>query len=397
MRTIQPHLPKSNMSLMMTCLVATVAIPIFTLAEPVRLPYPRLLMLTSVVCLSLLNTWTGSPQEMWQPHQSTILGVLVSIQAMILGAPLPWINEPGFNGQGETIQAQEHRLLVQCKTVRYAMLSWLGGRLKPKEAVWQSISQEYWTHHALENVERVREWAQKNEMMKRYDPKSAPVHHHHAGQSAAAQALCNRKTKLPKPPGENLLRRLEQAVLDKFHVGGITPNDPVAADDEEGHDEMTSGTSRPFTKYKQKKFSVGLDKMGYNFTKDVETFNQSVERFLAAYPGSVAVDLNAFLLQVFGRDKLPKKVDAAGGLDGVIEDLIMNEVAALTLPSKMKKSTATPSKGSAKTKSSTKKRTKAEEDGEFLDDMSAAPPTKKVRQDGSRKEASQLDDAQEED
>ncbi len=30
------------------------------------------------VCLSILNTWHGSPNEMWQPNKSTILSVLIS-------------------------------------------------------------------------------------------------------------------------------------------------------------------------------------------------------------------------------------------------------------------------------------------------------------------------------
>lgn len=43
------------------------------------------------VCLSLLGTWPGQP---WDPSQSTLLQVLVSIQAMILCED-PWYNEPG--------------------------------------------------------------------------------------------------------------------------------------------------------------------------------------------------------------------------------------------------------------------------------------------------------------
>lgn len=35
-------------------------------------------------CRSLLGTWSGAPEEMWQPHKSTILQVLLSITSMIL-------------------------------------------------------------------------------------------------------------------------------------------------------------------------------------------------------------------------------------------------------------------------------------------------------------------------
>lgn len=47
------------------------------------------------VCLSLLNTWHGGRQEMWLPDKSTMLQVLVSIQALILNAE-PFFNEPGY-------------------------------------------------------------------------------------------------------------------------------------------------------------------------------------------------------------------------------------------------------------------------------------------------------------
>lgn len=39
------------------------------------------------VCLSLLNTWTGKGNEKWIPKQSTMLQVLVSIQALSVRYP----------------------------------------------------------------------------------------------------------------------------------------------------------------------------------------------------------------------------------------------------------------------------------------------------------------------
>jgi ubiquitin-protein ligase len=44
------------------------------------------------VCLSLLGTWSGPG---WNPSQSTLLQVLISIQAMILNET-PFLNEPGW-------------------------------------------------------------------------------------------------------------------------------------------------------------------------------------------------------------------------------------------------------------------------------------------------------------
>ncbi|KAA6355254.1 MAG: putative Ubiquitin-conjugating BIR-domain enzyme, partial [Streblomastix strix] len=47
------------------------------------------------VCLSLLGTWSGAQGEKWHPQHSTLLQVLVSIQALIL-VDQPYFNEPGY-------------------------------------------------------------------------------------------------------------------------------------------------------------------------------------------------------------------------------------------------------------------------------------------------------------
>ncbi|KAJ8460770.1 hypothetical protein OPV22_033696 [Ensete ventricosum] len=47
------------------------------------------------VCLSLLNTWSGEECEKWIPYKSSMLQVLVSIQALVLNAE-PFFNEPAY-------------------------------------------------------------------------------------------------------------------------------------------------------------------------------------------------------------------------------------------------------------------------------------------------------------
>jgi ubiquitin-protein ligase len=44
------------------------------------------------VCLSLLGTWSGPS---WDPATSTVLQILVSLQAMVF-CPNPFFNEPGY-------------------------------------------------------------------------------------------------------------------------------------------------------------------------------------------------------------------------------------------------------------------------------------------------------------
>ncbi|KAJ1281846.1 hypothetical protein BS78_03G005200 [Paspalum vaginatum] len=79
------------------------------------------------VCLSLLGTWSGKGCENWNPSQSTMLQVLVSIQALILNEN-PYYNEPGYEGSANTAHGQRNALdyndntfLYSCKTMLYSL------------------------------------------------------------------------------------------------------------------------------------------------------------------------------------------------------------------------------------------------------------------------------------
>jgi hypothetical protein len=112
---------------------------------------------------------------MWQPNKSTILSVLVSIQAMILGAPVPWINEPGFSNQENTPQAKDHKLLMQTKTVKYAMIGWIENKFSvpdSKEYIWKEISQTYWKHNGKAALETVKAWAVDNPDLVKFGAKA---------------------------------------------------------------------------------------------------------------------------------------------------------------------------------------------------------------------------------
>ncbi|KAI5706957.1 hypothetical protein M8J75_012873 [Diaphorina citri] len=58
------------------------------------------------VCLSILNTWHGRPEEKWNAHTSSFLQVLVSIQSLIL-VPEPYFNEPGYERSRGTVQGTQ--------------------------------------------------------------------------------------------------------------------------------------------------------------------------------------------------------------------------------------------------------------------------------------------------
>lgn len=79
------------------------------------------------VCLSLLNTWTGSGSEVWNPKSSTILQILLSLQALVLNAK-PYFNEAGYDkqigraeGEKNSVSYNENAYLGACKSVLYIL------------------------------------------------------------------------------------------------------------------------------------------------------------------------------------------------------------------------------------------------------------------------------------
>ncbi|RHN82558.1 putative aminoacyltransferase, E1 ubiquitin-activating enzyme [Medicago truncatula] len=79
------------------------------------------------VCLSLLNTWTGRGNEVWDPKSSSILQVLVSLQGLVLNSK-PYFNEAGYDKQTGTAEGEKNSLsynentfLLNCKTMMYLM------------------------------------------------------------------------------------------------------------------------------------------------------------------------------------------------------------------------------------------------------------------------------------
>lgn len=77
------------------------------------------------VCLSILNTWSGSQQEKWNKDTSTLLQVLVSIQSLIF-VENPYFNEPGYEADMHTEQGKrrsmEYNDIRRKATIEWAMI-----------------------------------------------------------------------------------------------------------------------------------------------------------------------------------------------------------------------------------------------------------------------------------
>ncbi|KAF3456368.1 hypothetical protein FNV43_RR01018 [Rhamnella rubrinervis] len=78
------------------------------------------------VCLSLLNTWTGKKTEKWNPSESTVLQILLSIQALVLNEK-PYFNEPGYGMLGralwekKSLAYNEDVFFLSCKTMLFLL------------------------------------------------------------------------------------------------------------------------------------------------------------------------------------------------------------------------------------------------------------------------------------
>ncbi|XP_058090822.1 probable ubiquitin-conjugating enzyme E2 23 [Magnolia sinica] len=79
------------------------------------------------VCLSLLNTWTGKGNEVWDPSSSSILQVLVSLQGLVLNSK-PYFNEAGYDkqvgtaeGEKNSLSYNENTFLLNCKSMLYLL------------------------------------------------------------------------------------------------------------------------------------------------------------------------------------------------------------------------------------------------------------------------------------
>ncbi|XP_078169326.1 phosphate 2 [Carex rostrata] len=98
------------------------------------------------VCLSLLNTWTGSGTEVWDPKSSTVLQVLLSLQALVLNDK-PYFNEAGYDkqigradGEKNSITYNENAFLLSCKSMTYVI------QKPPKH--FEDFVREHFTCHA---------------------------------------------------------------------------------------------------------------------------------------------------------------------------------------------------------------------------------------------------------
>ncbi|KAI7837746.1 hypothetical protein COHA_008378 [Chlorella ohadii] len=115
------------------------------------------------VCLSLLGTWAGPG---WQPGQSTLLQVLVSIQSMILGTPDPYFNEPGYASMEGTAQGRQESQRYNREQRRNTLQVAILGQLQKPPAGFEEAVRAHFRLKAPEVRHQARQWARDDASMK---------------------------------------------------------------------------------------------------------------------------------------------------------------------------------------------------------------------------------------
>lgn len=109
------------------------------------------------VCLSVLNTWHGRPEEKWNAQTSSFLQVLVSIQSLIL-VPEPYFNEPGYERSRGTPSgnqsSKEYNANICQASVKWAMLEQVRN---PCPCFKEVIHTHFW-FKKREIIKQIEQW-----------------------------------------------------------------------------------------------------------------------------------------------------------------------------------------------------------------------------------------------
>ncbi|XP_064113078.1 baculoviral IAP repeat-containing protein 6-like [Macrobrachium nipponense] len=164
------------------------------------------------VCLSILNTWHGRPEEKWNPQTSSLLQVLVSIQSLIFVSE-PYFNEPGYERSRGTPAAmqnsREYDANIRAATVRWAMLNQLRS---PSPCFKEVIERHFWLKHK-EIMEQVEGWITDMESLSENRRAGKTIAHNTVGLKKSFQLLKDEFRKMSPPPG-----------LEGFHLASSLLN-----------------------------------------------------------------------------------------------------------------------------------------------------------------------------
>ncbi|VDN00794.1 unnamed protein product [Thelazia callipaeda] len=141
------------------------------------------------VCLSVLNTWHGRPEERWNPETSSLLQVIVSIQSLIFVSE-PYFNEPGYE-RSKCTQAGQQASRDYDANIRQAVIKWaiLEMIRHPPVAFTDILRKHFWLKRN-EIQSQVSKWISEMEQSVRQQRGNGrSLHGHLASMKRHAAAL----------------------------------------------------------------------------------------------------------------------------------------------------------------------------------------------------------------
>uniref|UniRef100_A0A1I8AAE7 UBIQUITIN_CONJUGAT_2 domain-containing protein n=1 Tax=Steinernema glaseri TaxID=37863 RepID=A0A1I8AAE7_9BILA len=157
------------------------------------------------ICLSILGTWEGRPEEKWNPYCS-LLQVLISIQGLIF-VKEPYFNEPGFEKYQGTEKGEDYsrryNMQIEHATLSYAIRDQL--RNGP-EHFKDVIHRHFWLKRksVIEQAQRWladmrKDFAESEKNAKRKDSINFETIYQPQQQERTIQALIDELNALPCP------------------------------------------------------------------------------------------------------------------------------------------------------------------------------------------------------
>jgi len=113
------------------------------------------------ICLSLLGTWSGPG---WDPETSTLLQLLVSIQALVF-VDYPLENEPGYEGQALSTDSLSYNKGLCRGTTLYAMLYHFTGEDPTMPQCFKEITNAFFYQNQERIKQTIAKWDQDYELV----------------------------------------------------------------------------------------------------------------------------------------------------------------------------------------------------------------------------------------
>ncbi|XP_063387363.1 baculoviral IAP repeat-containing protein 6 [Cydia fagiglandana] len=184
------------------------------------------------VCLSVLNTWHGRPEEKWNAHTSSFLQVLVSIQSLIL-VPEPYFNEPGYErSRGTRVGSSaslEYNSNIYQACARWAMLD----HLRNPEPCFKEVIQTHFWMKRNEIMQTVANWITELETQSGDERTQRSIQLNLMALKRHYVKLQEELAKLPVPPG---LEALDEPFTLPAAPSPQPPAAPQPAPDDIDHD-----------------------------------------------------------------------------------------------------------------------------------------------------------------